>query len=148
MERPTKKDIHILALQPKQQAALNLILQNFLLTYMSSSFDEIADEMTVELVEIKKRGVGRATELYFNLSDALCTRSNFTKATPKLVMLSTIAMKAINAAISTFDKNKNLLQDGDPAFVMGEYQYLRDTAEESLKHVYTHEDLKKAGELK
>jgi len=139
------KGVHVMGLQPKQQAVMSLVLLNFLMILTQKLFDDVADEMTVECAEVKKAVAIKAIGMFYSLIDVLATQSSYSRAKPKVVAVNTTAIQNILTAIEAFQPNNNYLEQSESNFVMTELKSIEKVANESFKHTYSEEEIRKAG---
>lgn len=135
------KRFHVMGLNDMAQETLCLLLINMHSLFV---FDQMSKLLESDSISELKHRHDLIMRHYDKISEIVFSIRNHDKDY-KTMFFNEIAMDLIMKAINLFEVNDNHLTDNELAFMEPHLEGLVDLAQKSIEHLYTMEELKKAG---
>lgn len=138
------EEVHILALTPKEQLIIRVLLSNLMSGYLDLSVQEVAMSYNEEDVTAKSKKVQIMFNRYNSCLDLLCPESMLARAKSKVILLKPTMMKYLLAGFMGYDKKENFLSQEHRDLVDSGFDHLSKKVVESGGFTYNKFEIERA----
>ena len=138
--------MHIMALTGEYQLALRLLLAHHFQMQLRYVLDFLVLNPTFTNVSKKWSTLVSAFQAYEDLTHTYPTAETVAKARTRVFIYNTPAMNCLVSAVERFTKDSSESMPADAfSFISLHYDGLKSLIETSCKHMYTQDEIKRAG---
>lgn len=134
---------HVIALKPRQQLCLRLLVQEAYLKFIERHLNDLRNRHTDAAIDTKLELLSSAFDKYNQVIDLLANRSTLSKAEPKVLTFAPVIMKSIVIAVEYYDDKSNSLSEQDRDLVEVELPNLKLLVTLCKEYTYTNEEISK-----
>jgi hypothetical protein len=135
--------LHVMALRPRQQACLRLLMQDLYCAFIEKHVSDLQDVNTASYVDTKIKMLVTAFDQYNQLINLLANRETVLKAQHKVITVSPVMMRQIVIAVENYDQTAAVLDESDKNFIKLELRSLRELIAQSKEYTYTSNEIEK-----